>query len=157
MGRRYAMAVEIALTIFFSNFFFFFRHLFTPGEKGRNTAILGPTDFFRTLAHAGWCEEQKNNGIRLKKHPKIQENHRLWDRANEMVCVIITDFTYGTEEVSALNRTARESARDISPPHALAFIGVRCVSCFLIHNTSRHQGLLQSCWQYCREGRPLSS
>ena len=70
-------------------------------EKGRNTAILGPTDF---LSDARTCwvvrEEPPPQRSPTKKTPKIKKkNHRLWDRTHEMVCVIITDFTYGTEEV----------------------------------------------------------
>ena len=84
--------------IFFQLFFVF--GAFLPLEKGRNKAILGPIDFF---SDARTCcvvrEEPPPNGIRLKKHHKIQKNHRLWDQTHEMVCVIIADFTSGTEEV----------------------------------------------------------
>ena len=70
-------------------------------EKGRNTAILGPTDF---LSDARTCwvvrEEPPPQRSPTKKTPKIKKkNHRLWDRTHEMVCVIITDFTYGTEDL----------------------------------------------------------
>ena len=74
--------------------------LFYPWKRAEIRPFWGRPTFFRTLAHAGWCVKKKPpNGIRLKKHQKFQKKHRLWDRTHEMVCVIITDFTYGTEEV----------------------------------------------------------
>ena len=50
----------------------------------------------------GGASKKKKNAIRLKKRQKLKKYHRLWDRTHKMVYVIITDFTYGTEEVRRL-------------------------------------------------------
>ena len=80
LGRRYAMAVEIALSIPPGNervpLFFALLRPFSPLEKGLNTAVLGPTDFFRPLTHAGWWTKKKKRDS-TQKTPKISKNYRL--------------------------------------------------------------------------------
>ena len=63
-------------------------------------ALFGPTDVF--LAVHPCCvvrEKNKKNGIQLKKCYRFQKNYHLRHRTRLRVRVIITDFTYGTEEV----------------------------------------------------------
>ena len=87
---------------FFIQLFFFFRRLFTPAKGPQYGHFWADQLFFGRSHMLGGASKKKKNAIRLKKRQKLKKYHRLWDRTHKMVCVIITDFTYGTEEVRRL-------------------------------------------------------
>ena len=74
---------------------------FLPLDKGRNTAILGPTDYFSD-ARTYWVvrEEKKSQRNTTQKTPNnSKKSSPVGSNSRNEVCVIITDFTCGTEEV----------------------------------------------------------
>ena len=53
-------------------FFFFFRHFLAP-EKGQNTAIFGPTDFFSAVHACRGVHAKKKKRSSTQKTPKISK------------------------------------------------------------------------------------
>ena len=80
-------------------FFFYFRHFFTPG-KGPKYGHFGADRLFSD-ARTCWVvrEDPPPQQNLTQKHQEMKKSHRLWGRTHEMVSVIITEITYGTEEV----------------------------------------------------------
>ena len=90
---------------------------FLPLDKGRNTAILGPTDYFSD-ARTYWVvrEEKKSQRNTTQKTPNnSKKSSPVGSNSRNEVCVIITDFTYGTKYYSPRSKKYSPRSKKYSP------------------------------------------